>query len=155
MTRYHWLIYNTDQRDKTNKNMWHHLFQLERAKNVFLPPREWQRAGRGESGRCKGWGGGAEYVLIGAPVKQLEGHILARTWPISLESASRDHLSFIAEEEKKGDAASERNLPLLGARASLQLNALFWLNKGEDGFLMPAHLSTYVSWSTFHPNSFV
>lgn len=98
-------------------------------------------------------GGGAEYVLIGAPVKQLEGHILARTWPISLESASRDHLSFIAEEEKKGDAASERNL--LGARASLQLNALFWLNKGEDGFLMPAHLSTYVSWSTFHPNSFV
>lgn len=24
-------------------------------------------------------GGGAEYVLIGAPVKQLEGHILART----------------------------------------------------------------------------
>lgn len=154
MTRYHWLIYNTDQRDKTNKNVPSSLPIREGEK--CLPSSSGVTEGwAGGSGRCKGWGGGAEYVLIGAPVKQLEGHILARTWPISLESASRDHLSFIAEEEKKGDAASERNLPLLGARASLQLNALFWLNNGEDGFLMPAHLSTYVSWSTFHPNSFV
>lgn len=50
-----------------------------------------------------GWAavGDAEYALIGGPVKQLEEHILARIWPISLEAVLRYHHTSFTEEEKK------------------------------------------------------
>lgn len=92
-------------------------------------------------------GGGAEYVLIGGPVKQFGEHILTGLRLISLEPALREHLSGTIRKE----SSSSGRTCLITAQPSI------WLNNNEVSLLMSAHLLTPVSCSlfTFHPNCFV
>lgn len=126
--------------NKTNKNTNHHHLSQLKAKKTQKTPLLFSSERTGGLADVRSGGGGVENVLIGGPVKQLGEHILAGHWPISLESVLRKHLSVIStssllRNRKKEDAASERNLPLTGTRASLQLNPLFGSTMTRSAFL--------------------
>lgn len=133
--------------------MYHHLYQLEEES----PCSSSAVTEDGGSGRCdvSEVGGGAEYVLIGGPVKQLGKHILSGLWLISLEPVVRKHLSIITTSpslrKRRKRTQLWKGIFLLAARASLQLNPLFEPTMTRSAFLC-LHICSLVS-LPLHPCS--